>query len=114
VSKRTLAVFSRLILYPCICVGSAFGQQLIGTYTLTTPANLAGDCQPNFYNPYYDCTDYSSVHMGSPILIPAVPGDYIYHVLGGSIFINGIPCSQYPIYPCDPTEIDIPFIWEMR
>lgn len=92
------------MLYLSLGVESAFSQQqLIGTYTVSSPANLAGGCIPDSYNPYQDCPNPRfPVQMGSPLLIPAAPGSYSLIITGGSVFIGGIPCYQLPAteFPC--------------
>lgn len=99
-----------LILYLSLSVESAFSQQqLIGTYTVSSPANLAGGCIPDFHNPYQVCPNPGfPVRMGSPLLIPATPGSYSIIITGGSVFIGGIPCYQLPVteFPC-PTDATI-------
>lgn len=98
------------MLYLSLGVESAFSQQqLIGTYTVSSPANLAGGCIPDFHNPYQVCPNPGfPVRMGSPLLIPATPGSYSIIITGGSVFIGGIPCYQLPVteFPC-PTGATI-------
>lgn len=97
-----------LMLYLSLGVESAFSQQqLIGTYTVSSPANLAGGCRPDFNNPYQDCPSFP-VQMGSPLLITATPGSYSIVITGGSVFIDGIPCYLLPVteFPC-PTDATI-------